>query len=147
MRCPIPARRQAGSAAVEFALVTSVLFMLLFGIMEMSRMLFYWNTATEATRLGARIASICAPDATGIKDSMTALFPVIAAADISISYLPSGCTASDCEQVTVYLHKTDALNIPIPFVPLTLTLPSFSTTVPRESMQSSIAGVTNPNCG
>jgi hypothetical protein len=147
MRRQTPGKRQAGAAVVEFALVASLLFMLLFGIMEMSRMLFYWNTATEATRLGARIASVCAPDAAGIKGSMTALFPVIAATDIKISYLPAGCSASDCRQVTVSIDTTRTLDLAIPFLPLRLRLPSFSTTVPRESMQSSIAGVANPYCG
>lgn len=40
---------QRGVAAVEFALVAGIFFSLLIGIMEMGRVLFYWNTATEAT--------------------------------------------------------------------------------------------------
>ena len=47
---------QQGMVAVEFALIAIILFSFLFGAMEMSRALFYWNTATEATRLGARLA-------------------------------------------------------------------------------------------
>jgi Flp pilus assembly protein TadG len=63
-----PARRvrQRGAAAVEFALVASLLFTLLFGIMEMGRVLFYWNTATEAPDW-ARLAVVCVKDAAAIK--------------------------------------------------------------------------------
>ena len=40
---------QRGVAAVEFALIASILFTALIGAMEMSRVLFYWNTAAEAS--------------------------------------------------------------------------------------------------
>ena len=143
-------RRQCGIVAVEFALIASLLLMLLFGIMELSRLMFYWNTATEATRLGARIASVCALDHAEIKYRMTALFPVIAAADIGIDYRPNGCSASDCEQLTVSINKPDRLQLSIPLSPQRLVLlpwPSFSTSLPRESMSSTIAGTANPACG
>lgn len=146
IRSPVR-QRQCGIVIVEFALIASLLLMLLLGIMELSRLMFYWNTATEATRLGARIASVCALDHTEIKDRMTALFPVIAAADIRIDYLPDGCSASDCEQLTVSIAKADLLPTSIPFLPLSLSMPSFSTSLPRESMKSHIAGTANPVCG
>ena len=49
-------QRQGGSTAVEFALVSAFggLFVALLGAMELGRVLFYLNTANEATRLGAR---------------------------------------------------------------------------------------------
>lgn len=150
LRAPVRQRqrqRQRGIVIVEFALSASLLLMLLLGIMEISRLMFYWNTATEATRLGARIASVCALDHAEIKDRMTVLFPVIAAADIRIDYLPDGCSASDCEQLTVSITKLDLLPTSIPFLPLALQLPSFSTSLPRESMRSHIDSTANPVCG
>ena len=141
---PRPRQRQQGAAAVEFALVAIPLLMLLFGIMQLSQMLFYWHTATEATRVGARIAAVCAPeDNTAVKAAMTAIFPLIHDADIQIRYLPAACNADTCEQLTVSIEKRDALQTLIPFVPLSLLLPSFSTTLPRESMRSAA----NPVCG
>lgn len=136
------AKDQRGVAAVEFALVAGIFFTLLIGIMEMSRLLFYWNTATEATRLGARVAVVCALGDTAIKTRMTALFPLISADDIQIDYSPSGCSATTCQQITVRIAMTTPLQTSIPFVPLSLTLPSFSTTLPRESMNSA----NNPAC-
>jgi Flp pilus assembly protein TadG len=49
----------SGVAAVEFALVSAVFFTILLGALEMGRVLFIWNTAAEATRWGARIATVC----------------------------------------------------------------------------------------
>jgi Flp pilus assembly protein TadG len=138
---------QRGIVAVEFALVSIMLFTLLIGIMEMGRMLFYWNSATEATRLGARVAVVCDVNDAGIRNKMTAMFPAIAAADIRVAYLPDACDATNCTHVTVSIAQNGPLQTAIPFVPLQLTMPSSSTTLPRESLRSSIAGAVNPACG
>ena len=147
MKSPRHLLRQRGVAAVEFALISSIFFMLLIGIMEMGRILFYWNTATEATRLGARLAVVCNIDDGAIKSRMMTLFPMLSSANISIDYQPANCTAASCEQVTVRIVSAHAI-IPtyIPFVPLSLTLPGFATTLSRESMSSSSDGVANPVC-
>ena len=65
--------KQRGVAAVEFALIASIFFTLVFGVMEMGRMLFYMNTAAEATRLGARVAVVCDVKAAVIKTASTKL--------------------------------------------------------------------------
>ena len=61
---PAPKSRQAGSTAVEFALVLLVFLTFLLGITDFSRMLYTWNAATEATRAGARYAVVCDDTAT-----------------------------------------------------------------------------------
>lgn len=138
-------RRQRGVAAVEFALVITLLLTLLFGIIEFSRVTFYWNTATEATRLGARLAVVCDFDAATIKSRMTDLFPVIAATNISVDYLPDGCAIDTCEQVKVAVAPAAVVTY-IPFLRFTPNFPPFSTTLPRESMKSTFEGVANPVC-
>ena len=148
------ARRRAsrGAAAVEFALVSLVFFTLLFGLMEMGRLMFYWNTAAEVTRLGARMAVVCDPNATSIaavRARMQQLLPMIAAADMSVVYTPVGCNANNCQSVTVSIATTTAIETYIPFLPLSVVMPAFATTLPRESMQStfpSAGGVANPAC-
>lgn len=132
--------KQRGAAAVEFALIASLLFMLMFGIVEMSRVLFYWNTATEATRLGARLAVVCNKDAAAIKARMRKLLGLLATANIDISYAPGGCDINTCRTVTVSITGLNVSTF-IPFVPLNLDMPSFSTTLPRESLDSM-----NPDC-
>ena len=147
-------RRQAsrGAAAVEFALVSVVFFTLFFGLMEMGRLMFYWNTAAEVTRLGARMAAVCDPNATSIaavRARMRQLLPMIAAADISVAYTPGGCTVDTCQLVTVSIATTTPIDTYIPFLPLTVVMPAFATTLSRESMQSTfplVGGVANPAC-
>ncbi|MCO6428422.1 MAG: pilus assembly protein [Nitrosomonas communis] len=131
---------QHGIAAVEFALIASLLFTLLFGVMEMSRLLFYWNTATEATRLGARLAVVCDKDDSAIMSKMQSLLGVLGDNNINIDYLPSGCSVDTCRSVTVSITGLTISTV-IPLVPLNVTMPPFSTTLPRESMDSA-----NPDC-
>jgi Flp pilus assembly protein TadG len=51
-------RRPAGQAMVEFALVAPMFFLLLFGIIEAGRFIFYYETLSHATREGARYAIV-----------------------------------------------------------------------------------------
>ena len=140
------ARRPRGVAAVEFALVSSIFFMLLIGAMEMGRVLLYWNTTGEATRLGARLAVVCDLDDDEIKARMTALFPILSTNDIDLDYRPANCTVDDCQSVTVTINPNKSIATFIPFAALNLTLPPFTTTLSRESMQSSFNGTANPVC-
>lgn len=141
---------QRGVAAVEFALVSMIFLTLLFGIIEFSRITFYWNAATEATRLGARLAVVCDMNAATIKSRMTDLFPILSADKIDVEYEPGGCPPATCRQVRITIDAPVGLATYIPFFDFTPVLPKFSTTLPRESMRSSFgkAGeeVANPVC-
>jgi Flp pilus assembly protein TadG len=144
-----PLARQRGAAAVEFALVSLVFFTMLFGAFEMGRLMFYWNTAAEVTRLGARMAVVCDPDATSrdaIRARMRQLLPLIPDADINVGYSPAGCTVATCQLATVSIAATTPIQTVIPFVPLSVLMPTFTTTLSRESMQSTFGGVANPAC-
>lgn len=135
--------RQGGAAAVEFALVSAVggLLVALFGALELGRVLFYLNTANEATRLGARIAVVCDANDATIKSRMTTLLPVLQPEKISVTYLPTGCASSvenarnSCQSVTVAITGVQ-INTVIPFVPISVAMPPFSTTLSREAMNS-----------
>lgn len=131
---------QQGMVAVEFALITIILITFLFGVMEMSRVLYYWNTATEATRLGARLAVVCDQNAGAIKTKMQAMLGVLEADQINVAYLPDGCDSSSCRSVTVSINGFNFTTL-VPVLPLNIPMPSFSTTLPRESMDSA-----NPDC-
>jgi hypothetical protein len=48
---------QTGAAAVEFALVAFWFFLFLFGIMELARVMYMYNTLAEATRRAASAAA------------------------------------------------------------------------------------------
>ncbi|MDE1948932.1 MAG: pilus assembly protein [Burkholderiales bacterium] len=146
MRPDAAARHQAGTAAVEFALVSAVFFTALLGVVEMGRMLWLWNAAVEATRLGARLAVVCDLNDADIKTRMMQRLPDLTSAEITVTYLnppaaDNTCTAATCKAVSVqlsgYVHQTL-----IPFVSLSVSMPSFMTTLPKEFMNST----NNPAC-
>lgn len=146
-------RPGTGSATVEFALVSTAFFSILFGAMEISRLMFFWNTAAEVTRLGARMAAVCNPTSAS-RDAVVArmrqLLPIIADADITVARTPAACddatAATTCQFVTVSITAATPIQTYIPFVPLSVLMPAFATTLPRESMQSTFGGVANPAC-
>ena len=96
-------RAQYGAVVIEFALVLLMFLAFLFGIIEASRMLYAWNAATQAARVGARYAVVCADGTDTYKDAvlqrMRKWAPQIST--IAIDWSPASCTASTCESVTV----------------------------------------------
>ena len=148
-RHPPLSARQTGSAIVEFALVAVLFFTVLLAIIDFGRILFQWNAAAEATRLGARMAVVCDVGDPSILAGMrnVLLNQNLTSAQLSVAYNPSGCTSSTCTSVTVSISGYQ-----IPFISpfmgfLMPSVPAFSTTLPRESMQSiNSAGQENPVC-
>lgn len=128
---------QRGAAAVEFSLVLLMFLMFLLTVTDFSRMLFAWNAATEATRLGARYAVVC--DDTGQKAPvlarMKAMLPDIG--DISLNWNPAGCTSATCEGVTVTVTTLNFhwISPIVGAIAPTVALPTFSTYLPREIMR------------
>jgi len=136
-------RQQSGAAAVEFALGLLVFLTFLLGIIDFSRMLFTWNAASEAARMGARFAVVC--DGTGNKAAvlqrMQLLLPQIR--DINLAWVPTDpaaatCTPVDCAGVTVTITAIDYQWIS-PVAGLAsvgaIPMPTFSTFLPREVMR------------
>jgi Flp pilus assembly protein TadG len=128
---------QLGATTVEMALVLLVFFMFLLGVTDISRMLFTWNAATEATRLGARYAVVCADNGTQsqVLQKMQTMVPEIGA--ISMVWTPASCDASTCVGVTVTITSLNYRWIsPIvgAVIPVRV-LPPFSTYLPREMMR------------
>ncbi|WP_175775015.1 TadE/TadG family type IV pilus assembly protein [Burkholderia anthina] len=132
-------RAERGSTIVEFALIASILIMLLVGIFEFGRVLFYWGTASEAVRLGARTAIICDVNSAGVAKRVTSMLPLLADANVSVTYTPSGCDVTSCTFVTVSVTNVTVKTM-IPFVKVAVTMPPFTTTLPRESLTSSTGG-------
>lgn len=128
-------RRQTGAALVEFAFVALIFFTILLGIMEFGRWMFVLNAANEATRWGARLATVCDLNAPVIKTKMKFMLPNVSNAQISVGYFPAGCDASTCTSVEVKLINATFTPL-IPFMGLPLPIPAFTTSLPRELMNS-----------
>ncbi|MBZ2208291.1 TadE family protein [Massilia soli] len=129
--------RQAGATTVELALVLVVFFMFLLGVTDFSRMLFTWNAATEATRLGARFAVVCADPANQqqVVEKMRRMVPEIGG--VNLAWQPAGCDATNCAGVTVTITALNYRWIsPIAGAVMPVrSLPTFSTYLPREMMR------------
>ena len=140
------AARQRGAYTVEFALVAIIFFALLIAIMEFGRIQFAFNSAAEATRFGARVAAVCDPNSQAmIVSKMQLLMPYLTTAKISVAYLPAGCDVNTCQQVQVGVTGISYRPL-IPVANLNIAMPPFTTTLPRESMRSTIAADANPEC-
>lgn len=130
--------RQRGATAVEFALVLLIFLTFLLGVVDLSRMLFTWNAATEATRAGARYAVVCDDQSrtADVLARMQAMLPQIQT--IAIDWFPQNCTTASCEGVSVsvtgmnyqWISPIGAL-AQLPSFPM----PGFSTYLPREVMR------------
>jgi hypothetical protein len=59
-----PRISQAGTAAVEFAIVALVFFLFVFGILEVARVMYVYNTLQESTRRAAAAAAQVYPSDT-----------------------------------------------------------------------------------
>ncbi len=131
-------KKQAGSTAVEFALVLIVFFTFFLGITDFARMLFTWGAANEASRNGARFAAICDDTANKAKvlARMKGVLPAIG--DINLAWNPAGCTSATCEGVTVTITSLNYQWIsPIAGSAklAAKAMPTFSTYLPREIMK------------
>ncbi len=138
---------QQGTTTVEFAILASVLFVLIFGVIEIGRAFFVWNSVGEVTRRGARLAAVCpvnhgsiskvsmfnAPDG----GSESELLSGLTDDNISLEYLDDGGTATivftEIKSVRVGISDYQH-NLLIPFFNMSITVPEFSTTIPAESL-------------
>ncbi len=146
--------RQQGLTTVEFSIIGTLFFIVLFAVIEFGRMLFVWNTLTEATRRGARVAVVCPPGHVAI--ARIAVFndpgtsgasPVVNGldpADVVVEYLDQAgvlvaTPAANPEKVEYVRVRISGYqhSLLIPLFNRLFTdadIPDFETTLPRESL-------------
>lgn len=142
-------RQQSGITTVEFAIIGMLFFIVLFAVLEFGRLLFTWNTLTEATRRGARVAAVCPVNQAAIANitvfsdsagGVASPLPNLTPADVDVNYL--GVNGNDLGGAPVFSTIAYVqVGIPgyqfdmhIPLFNITLTSPSFWTTLPRENL-------------
>lgn len=140
---------ERGITTVEFAIVGSVFFTLLFGAIEFGRALFVANALTESTRRGARMAAVCRvgdarPAQVAIfanADGASRISPDLSTDNVVVSYLdqagapvadPAGNLAA-VRYVQVRIENFTQQMI-IPFLMPELLMPPFTATLPAESL-------------
>ncbi len=145
---------QAGAAIVEFALVCVLFLTVLLAIMDFGRILYMWNAAAEATRLGARLFVVCdqATSSAKILAQMQQFVP-ITASNLQIdwyAYDSSGkinisttCDKTSCAGVAVSIKNMSITPLsPLAWIGFSsLNVPGFSTYLPREYMANTTPGV------
>ena len=139
---------QQGAVAVEFALVSILFVTLLMTILGFGHWMYTMEMVADATRMGARMAVVCDINAAVIKQRIGQTVPQLSlgSAQVSLQYLPAGCTKNTCQSVSVSLSGASYASW-IPFLPASLALPPFTTSLPRESLESvDAAGARNPVC-
>lgn len=141
--------RQRGTTTVEFAIVGTVLMVVVFAVIELSRALFVVNTLEEATRRGARMAAVCPvgdpkPAQAAIFANAGSSSPIVyglTAANVQVQYLDTNGTVLASPTTVFDSIRYVRVNIVgfsqtllIPFHVTAVPLSGFSTTLPRESL-------------
>ena len=143
---------------VEFAVVAAVLFMMIFGVIEVGRAFFVASALDEATRRGARMAVVCPINDPAIAQAAAfdnALIPGLDASDIVVEYLDDSANvvanpADAAGFITIRFVRVRVVGFQhqmfIPLVtPLSqFTMPEYATVLPRESLGISRTGVVTP---
>ena len=150
-----------GTTTVEFAIVAVAFIAIFFGVIEVSRAFFVLNALEEATRRGARVAAVCPIgdphiQQTAIFDSSgsgsSPILPNLTTGDIVVQYLNAngGIVANPngnfltIRYVRVSISNTYQTQLAIPFGNFVFNAPSFSTTLPRESLGIPNQGAITP---
>ncbi len=150
--------RQHGLTTVEFAVVAAVLFMMIFGVIEVGRAFFVASALDEATRRGARMAAVCPINDPAIALSAAfdnALIPGLDAGDIVVEYLDDSANvianpADAAGFITIRFVRVRVVGFQhqmfIPLVPglAQFTMPEYATIIPRESLGIPRTGVVTP---
>jgi Flp pilus assembly protein TadG len=145
-------RAYAGVTTVEFAIVGTLLMIVVFGVIEMGRALFVVNVLTEAARRGARMAAVCPvgdpkPAQVAVFDTGGGTSSVVSGlttANISVQYLDnSGATTATFGNIRYVRVSITGFTMPlfIPVIAPSLNLSGFAATMPRESLGVPRTGV------
>ncbi|CDF93179.1 Similar to TadZ/CpaE, associated with Flp pilus assembly [Pseudomonas sp. SHC52] len=153
---PMNHKHMRGTYIVEFSFVGLLVFILLFGVVEMGRLYFTANALDEAARRGARLAAVCnisdpvvlrraifnaATDA-GTSQLITSL----ATTNLALTYLdvngavvanPADTVSANGFRAIRYVQlsvQNYVFNLFIPGLGVSITLPAFRATLPRESL-------------
>ncbi|MCF6127256.1 pilus assembly protein [Mesorhizobium sp. M7A.F.Ca.CA.001.07.2.1] len=88
------AKSEDGTATVEMAIVSTLLFALVFGFVDFGYALYQWNSATKAVQAGARLASISDPVAPQISTAGPTTTPGSPVVANSFAYVCNGATST-----------------------------------------------------
>ena len=145
-------QNERGTSVAEFAVVALMFFVIVFGIIEFGRLLYTHNALTDATRRGARFASLhTKEDGEKVKDEVVygsrasipgfnraTAIPVInglTTTMVQVDYVGESATIGYGTNLGTATVKIEGyqFDLLIPVIGRQLTLPAYTTTLTAES--------------
>jgi len=140
--------RMRGITTVEFTIISSVLLVLLFACIEFGRATYTFAALNEGTRRAARLAAVCPVNDPKITAAVNFMGVYgFSNANVSVNYLDGNGVSLGATPALVNVRYVRVsivgytLSLAIPLVSPTLTSPSFTVTIPVESLGVSNTGV------
>jgi Flp pilus assembly protein TadG len=96
-----PRIKKHGVAAVEFAIVAPVFFMLILGIIEIGRAMMVQQVLVNASRVGARQAALMSSTQSGVQSAVTDYANGVGIHGVTVSITPDPATVAAGQSVTV----------------------------------------------
>jgi Flp pilus assembly protein TadG len=120
-----------GQSLVEFGIVAFLLIMMIFGVVDMCRMVLVYSTVANGARIGVRYAIVHGTNSpttdTNVKDVVKGYLRAgtvnTANADVNVVYPDSGCTDPGCRVTVTVSYPYDLLSS---YFPLSVRLGSTS---------------------
>ena len=153
-------QNERGTTVAEFAVVALLFFVIIFGIIEFGRLLYTHNALTDATRRGARFASLHGEgDFEKVKDHVvygsqasipgftrataTPIINGLTTTMVQVEYEGESATVGYGTNLGTTTVKIDGytFDLLIPVVGRQLTLPPYTTTLTAESAGLPVADI------
>lgn len=149
MKASANKHRQRGLTTVEFAIVGVVFMVVLFGVLELSRLMFDLAVLREGARRAARLAAVCPIGSPNIQATATfGDLPGFGPGNVLVLYLNgAGFPTFGYNNISYVQVRIVGYAIPlaIPLVNPVVRSPAFATTLPRESL--GVSGTAITPCG
>jgi hypothetical protein len=154
-------QHQSGVTTVEFAIIGTIMLLVLFSVIEIGRAMFVLNALSESTRRAARMAAVCPIDDPAITEvglfnlpgegTGTRVVPGLSTANFAVEYLDRNGTVIATPAMNfgqIHFVRTRIVNFQhqmlVPFATYLFTTPDFATTLRRESLGVPRDGVIQP---
>jgi len=130
---------ETGATLVEYAIGASVFIMAVFGVLEFGRALWAHNALCDAARRGARYAVLHPYGDPAVKNVVVyddpnggtqPLMPELTTGNVVVTYSGDFSVNAGTATVTITGYQ---FKFVLPFLPSTITMPAYSTTLTGES--------------
>lgn len=101
LQCGNRVARRCGVAAVEFAIVAPVFFLLVIGMIELGRAMMVQQVLINASRVGARQAVTAGATTTAVQSAVKDYASGVAVPGVSVSVTPDPALAKSGDTMTV----------------------------------------------